>query len=74
MISIPADVLFEEEKNLVFNRQDRNEKAVKYFYTKRRQKKSKTNNCHAGENGLILTFTLLLFHLVGCADDIFLLL
>jgi len=38
MISIPADVLFEEEKNLVFNRQDRNEKAVKYFYTKRRQK------------------------------------
>jgi len=44
------------------------------IFIRNEDKKSKTNNCHAGENGLILTFTLLLFHLVGCADDIFLLL
>ena len=43
------------------------------IFIRNEDKKSK-NNCHAGENGLILTFTLLLFHLVGCADDIFLLL
>jgi len=73
MISIPADVLFEEEKNLVFNVRTEMRKQSNIFI-RNEDKKSKTNNCHAGENGLILTFTLLLFHLVGCADDIFLLL
>lgn len=71
MISIPADVLLEEEKNLVFVSTDRKQSNI---FIRNEDKKSKTNNCHAGENGLILTFTLLLFHLVGCADDIFLLL
>ena len=71
MISIPADVLLEEEKNLVFVSTDRKQSNI---FIRNEDKKSKNNNCHAGENGLILTFTLLLFHLVGCADDIFLLL